>query len=132
MVPLYATPLPAGPPDTAAAPEAATPPAGATPPAEAEPAVAAAPPGAPVAAPESAAEAPEAPAGGRPANVVGVDSYGQTSTPAQLPQPLGQPGVTPVPDTGALPAAAPTSLPPTDLPQGSPASPNQAEPPQFQ
>jgi hypothetical protein len=122
VVPLYATPLPASPPETAAAPEAATPPAAATPPEEAAPPVGAAPPGAPVAAPESAAEAPEAPTSGRPANVVGVDSYGQTSAPGQLPpQPIGQPAATPVPDNGALPpSAAPTSLPPSDVPQGPP------------
>jgi len=131
VVPLYATPLPASPPETVA-PEAATPPAAAAPPAEAEPPVGAAPPGAPVAAPESGSEAPEAPANGQRPGVIGVDSYGQqTSAP---PQSAGQPPATPVPENVASPpgAMAPTSMPPSDVPQGTPSSPNQGQSPQVQ
>jgi len=127
VVPLYATPVPASPPDTAAAPESAAPPAAATPPEEAAAPEGAAPPGVPVAAPGSAAEAPEAPASGQRPNVVGVDSYGQTIAPAQ---PTGQPPATPVPASEVPPSTtAPTSMPPSDMPQGTPASPSQTPPP---
>jgi len=72
-----------------------------------------------VAAPESAAEAPEAPLSGRRPNVVGVDSYGQTSPPAQPPPgSIGQPTPTTAPNTAALPptVAPPTNPPPADVP----------------
>ena len=142
VVPLYATPVPAAPPESAATPEAATPPGeatppqGATPPGETpEPAAAAspgatvaapppavsAPAGAPVAAPGGPSEAPQAPVSGQRPSVVGVDSYGQTSAPAQAPpQSAGrpyQPAPTTAPNTATAPTVPPpTTMPPSDMP----------------
>jgi hypothetical protein len=84
-----------------------------------------------VAAPEAPSEAPQAPVSGQRPNVVGVDSYGQTSVPGQpAPQPTSQPpqaDPTTAPSTGGFPATPPppTSLPPSDMPQSSPPIPNQ-------
>jgi hypothetical protein len=70
--------------------------------------------------------------------VVGVDSYGQASAPAQpTPQTrsIGQPPTTipPVAPTAPVNVAPPTNLPPSAVPQGPPPAPAQQEQsPMFQ